>query len=59
MDAHYYNGPDEREFGLDPDDGTCQNCGADADEPCHWNCDCAHCQRTRLRKAAAEKDDAA
>ena len=58
MDAPYYNGPDQREFSLDPDDGTCQRCGADADEPCTWNCDCQHCIATRARQAA-EPEDAA
>jgi len=34
MDAKYYNGPDEREFGPDPLNGRCSDCGAEEDQPC-------------------------
>ena len=41
MDAPYYNGPDDRELGPDPD--ACEVCGAVGDEPCKPLCDCENC----------------
>ena len=45
MDAPYYNGPDDREFGIDPDDERCASCGVAADEVCEAGCGCPHCRR--------------
>lgn len=44
MDAPYYNGADDREFGIDPDDEHCPDCGASADEPCEKDCGCRACR---------------
>lgn len=44
MDAPQFNGPDDREFGIDPDDERCESCGAAADEPCEPTCGCVHCR---------------
>lgn len=52
MDAHYYNGSDDREFGPAPDEGDCESCGVDSDTPCLLDCQCQYCLAAARRLAA-------
>lgn len=60
MDAPHWNGPeDTREFGIDPDDERCAECGVAWNRPCVSDCACTYCIQRRARKSAAEFDAAA
>lgn len=50
-DPRYYTGEDEREYGIDPDEENCPECGIGPLESCAWWCQCLHC----LTGKAAEK----
>jgi hypothetical protein len=58
MDAKQWNGSDEREFGPDPDAGTCLHCGAREDERCTDECGCPTCCRESLRRCMEEAKQA-
>jgi hypothetical protein len=47
MDARGFNGDDEREFGIDPDEESCEDCGAGPLEDCAWWCQCLACETGR------------
>lgn len=34
---------DPREFGIDPDEENCPECGAGPFEDCAWHCTCRSC----------------
>lgn len=42
MDA--YPDVDPREFGPDPDEERCEDCGATEQEDCAWWCQCLYCE---------------
>ena len=52
MDSEQWTGDDDREFGPDPLNGRCHDCGAEENEPCSVLCACAYCMRQRAQKKA-------
>ena len=54
MDAKHWNGAPGECLSDEPwpsvdDDRECENCGADADEPCKAGCSCDYCRWELLR----------
>ena len=52
MDAKHWNGDDEREFGPDREDGSCEVCGVPVGEDCLPGCSCPQCPIGREGEAA-------
>ena len=59
MDAPSWVADDDREFGPDPLNGRCHDCGAEEDEPCSVLCACDYCNRQRQRAEDTHGKDAA
>ena len=58
MDAKHWNGDvDPREFGIDPDDERCPDCGASEQEDCAWYCRCDACERGLVQQVIAAGDE--
>lgn len=57
MDAKYYSGDDDREFGPDPELERCPDCGASEQEDCAWWCRCDHCERGAVQHVIAAGDE--
>jgi hypothetical protein len=56
MDAPYYNGEDNREFGIDPYDEQCPDCGVGPLVDCLWYCRCTYCERGMVQQVIARGD---
>jgi hypothetical protein len=47
MESKSWTGDDDREFGIDPDEESCEDCGAGPLEDCAWYCQCLACETGR------------
>lgn len=56
MNASQFTGNDDRDtLAPDYERDACQDCGADANQPCAPTCGCAHCRRREWAKQDAER----
>ncbi len=55
MDSNHWTGDDTREFGIDPDDEQCPECGVGPLEDCTRECGCRSCRQAEWDRQDQDK----